>query len=97
MRSACGGGAPTAAVTHKGVIRAVLALATGWNMLGKPAYRLDWSAAQLFHLDPAGEGYGTLLGHSLQEGPGESGLAHPRRPVDSGANGHPAPERRKRS
>lgn len=47
-------GAPTAAVTHKGVIRAVFALATGWNMLGKPPYRLDWSAAQLFHLDPAG-------------------------------------------
>ena len=47
-------GAPTAALTHKGVIRAVFALATAWNMLGKPPYRLDWSAAQLFRLDPAG-------------------------------------------
>ncbi|HXC28360.1 MAG TPA: histidine phosphatase family protein [Stellaceae bacterium] len=47
-------GAPTAAVTHKGVIRAVFALATGWNMLGKPPHRLDWSSAHLFRLDPGG-------------------------------------------
>ena len=45
---------PTAAVTHKGVIRAIFALATGWDMLGKPPYRLSWSAAHLFRLDPAG-------------------------------------------
>jgi broad specificity phosphatase PhoE len=45
---------PTAAITHKGVIRAVLALATGWDMRGKPPYRLSWSAAQLFRLDTAG-------------------------------------------
>jgi probable phosphoglycerate mutase len=44
----------TAAITHKGVIRAVLALATGWDMLGKPPYRLSWSAAHVFRLDPAG-------------------------------------------
>jgi probable phosphoglycerate mutase len=47
-------GTPVAAVTHKGVIRAVFALATGWNMLGKPPYRLDWSSAHLFRLDRAG-------------------------------------------
>jgi len=47
-------GQPTAAVTHKGVIRAVLALATGWDMLGKPPYRLSWSAAHLFRLDAGG-------------------------------------------
>jgi 2,3-bisphosphoglycerate-dependent phosphoglycerate mutase len=45
---------PTAAITHKGVIRAVLSLATGWDMLGKPPHRLEWSAAHLFRLDPAG-------------------------------------------
>jgi len=44
----------TAAVTHKGVIRAVLALATGWEMLGKPPHRLSWSAAHLFSLDAGG-------------------------------------------
>jgi broad specificity phosphatase PhoE len=44
----------TAAITHKGVIRAVLAFATGWNMLGKPPHRLSWSAAHLFSLDASG-------------------------------------------
>ena len=48
-------GRPTAAVTHKGVIRAVLALATGWDMRDKPPHRLDWSAAHLFRLDASGE------------------------------------------
>jgi len=46
---------PTAAVTHKGVIRAVLALATGWDMRDKPPHRLDWSAAHLFRLDASGK------------------------------------------
>ena len=39
---------PTLAVTHRGVIRAVLAQATGWDMRGKPPYKLDWSAAHIF-------------------------------------------------
>lgn len=47
-------GAPSAAVTHKGVIRAVFARATGWDMLGKPPFRLDWSSAHLFRLDAEG-------------------------------------------
>jgi probable phosphoglycerate mutase len=47
-------GLPTAAITHKGVIRAVLALATGWDMREKPPYRLSWSSAQLFRLDESG-------------------------------------------
>lgn len=47
-------GRDTAAVTHKGVIRAALALATGWDMTGKPPHRLDWAAAHLFLLDAAG-------------------------------------------
>lgn len=47
-------GRPTAAVTHKGVIRAVLAQATGWDLLGKPPHRLSWSAAHLFRLDGDG-------------------------------------------
>jgi probable phosphoglycerate mutase len=45
---------PAAAVTHKGVIRAVLALATNWDMQGKPPHRLSWSAAHLFRLDRTG-------------------------------------------
>jgi probable phosphoglycerate mutase len=39
---------PTVAVTHKGVIRALLGLATGWDFQGKPPVRLSWSAAHLF-------------------------------------------------
>lgn len=47
-------GVPIAAITHKGVIRAVFARATGWDMLGKPPYKLSWSAAHLFRLDREG-------------------------------------------
>ncbi len=47
-------GTPTAAVTHKGVIRPIFALATGWDMLGKQPHRLSWSAAHLFRLDGHG-------------------------------------------
>lgn len=47
-------GRDTAAVSHKGVIRAALALATGWEMTGKPPVRLDWGAAHLFLLDATG-------------------------------------------
>jgi len=39
-------------VTHKGVIRALLALACGWDMTGEPPARLDWESAHLFELDP---------------------------------------------
>jgi glucosyl-3-phosphoglycerate phosphatase len=47
-------GRPVGAVTHKGVIRAVLALATGWDLRGKAPARLDWHAVHLFRLDAAG-------------------------------------------
>ena len=47
---------PTLAVTHRGVIRAVLALATGWDMRGKPPFKLDWSAAHLFVLENGNPG-----------------------------------------
>ena len=45
---------PTLAVTHRGVIRAVLAAATGWDMRGVPPAKLDWSAFHLFRLDTTG-------------------------------------------
>lgn len=41
---------PTLAVTHRGVIRAVLASACGWDMLGKPPAKLEWDAVHLFRL-----------------------------------------------
>ncbi len=40
--------ADTVAVAHKGVIRAVLGLATSWDFLGRPPARLNWRAAHLF-------------------------------------------------
>ena len=42
---------PTLAVTHRGVIRVVLAAATGWDMLGKPPAKLDWRACHLFRIE----------------------------------------------
>ena len=36
------------AVTHKGVIRAVLGLACGWDLHGKVPVRLDWSRLHRF-------------------------------------------------
>jgi len=46
--------AATVAVTHRGVIRVILALATGWDMLGRPPAKLDWTALHSFTLDPEG-------------------------------------------
>jgi len=40
----------TGAVTHKGVIRALLALAYDWPMLGKSPVKLDWAKLHLFIL-----------------------------------------------
>lgn len=45
---------PTLAITHRGVIRAVYAQATGWNMVGPPPDELDPQAVHLFRLDPNG-------------------------------------------
>jgi probable phosphoglycerate mutase len=39
------------AVCHKGVIRAVLADACGWDMVQKPPYKLDFSRPQRFGWD----------------------------------------------
>jgi len=42
------------AVTHKGVMRALYALASGWDMRGKAPHRLLDNAAHEFELDRAG-------------------------------------------
>ena len=42
------------AVTHKGVIRALYALASGWDMREKPADKLRWSCAHCFTLSSEG-------------------------------------------
>jgi probable phosphoglycerate mutase len=45
---------PTVLVTHKAVIRALYALASGWTMIGKPPAKLRPNCAQLFRLGPGG-------------------------------------------
>lgn len=47
-------GLPTGAITHKGVLRALMALATGWDMLGEPPVTLLPAAVHLFELDAGG-------------------------------------------
>lgn len=42
------------AVTHKGVLRAVLSAATGWDMMGKPPLRLHGGAFHRFLVDAEG-------------------------------------------
>jgi broad specificity phosphatase PhoE len=54
LREVAAAGRPTLAVTHRGVIRAILAEATGWDMRGKPPAKLDWRAVHLFRLAPDG-------------------------------------------
>ncbi|MGH8689553.1 MAG: histidine phosphatase family protein [Burkholderiales bacterium] len=54
LRDVARDGIPTLAVTHRGVIRAILAQASGWDMRGRPPAKLDWGAAQLFMLDGHG-------------------------------------------
>lgn len=41
-------GRPHGAVTHQGIIRAVISLATGWNMIKPSPHKMTWSSAHLF-------------------------------------------------
>jgi broad specificity phosphatase PhoE len=51
-RARCG--AATVAVTHRGILRALYAGATGWDMIGPPPEHLADAAAQLFLARPDG-------------------------------------------
>jgi probable phosphoglycerate mutase len=53
-RAAAARGRPCGAVCHQGVIRALLSLATGWQMIGEPPHRLDWSSLHVFDIAPEG-------------------------------------------
>jgi len=55
LREVAAAGVPTLAITHKGVIRAIFAAASGWDMTGRPPAKLDWRAAQFFTLDHDGK------------------------------------------
>jgi probable phosphoglycerate mutase len=47
-------GRPAIAVTHKGVLRAMLADATGWDMLGRPPVKLAPGCVHRFEVDAMG-------------------------------------------
>ncbi|UCH74790.1 MAG: histidine phosphatase family protein [Rhodospirillales bacterium] len=61
----------TVAVTHKGVIRALYALATGWDMTGKPPQKLRDSCLHLFQLAADGTPAPKRLNIPLAPGAGE--------------------------
>jgi len=42
-------------VSHKAAIRALLSLATGWDMTGRPPIRLDWRCLHFFTADRDGK------------------------------------------
>lgn len=48
-------GRDTVVVSHKGLIRVALALATGWDMTGRQPVRLDWSRAHMFRVGVDGD------------------------------------------
>ena len=54
LREVAAAGVPTLAITHRGVIRAILAEASGWDLRGKPPAKLDWRAVHFFTLDAQG-------------------------------------------
>jgi broad specificity phosphatase PhoE len=60
-------GEPTVAVCHKGIIRALLALATDWPMLGRQPVKLDWSSLHCFRLEPDGTPRLDRINVSLRE------------------------------
>lgn len=47
-RRACALGESVLAITHKGVIRAALAMGTGWDMKGRAPVKLKWQALHVF-------------------------------------------------
>lgn len=54
LRDIAADGQPVVAVTHKGVMRALLAMATGWDMLTPPPAQLDWACAHVFSVHDDG-------------------------------------------
>ena len=87
-RTACGpgwrnmaaGNEDVLAITHKGVMRALYALASGWDMRGKPPHRLADNAVHEFELDRAGLRIG-----SIEHSAAPAACRPPRRPHDAPA------------
>ena len=61
---------PVVAVTHLGVLRVIVAAATGWDMTGKPPIRLKSDAIHSFSVDRRGQV--TIVECNLPLAPGEA-------------------------
>ena len=66
-------GEPALAVTHRGVIRVLMAQALGWNMLGKAPIKLQRNSLHVFQVEPDGavrpQRFNVLLESRSQETP----------------------------
>ncbi len=62
-------GRPTVAVTHRGVIRAAVALATGWDFMGKPPVKGRHGTYNLLRLAPDGSPAVVALDAPLEREP----------------------------
>ena len=54
LREVAADGIDVVAIAHKGVVRVVLAIATGWDMRSRQPVKLDWRALHVFRVDDAG-------------------------------------------
>ena len=77
LRQQARAGSATVAISHRGVIRVIFALATGWDMLGRPPAKLDWSALHAFSLAADGMPSVLQLNMALDSGTASDGGALP--------------------
>ncbi|HQX58558.1 MAG TPA: histidine phosphatase family protein [Burkholderiaceae bacterium] len=77
LRQQATAGSATVAISHRGVIRVIFALATGWDMLGRPPAKLDWSALHAFSLAADGMPSVLQLNMALDSGTASDGGALP--------------------
>lgn len=71
--AAAADGRPRLVVTHRGIIRAFYALATGWDLTGETAERLSRRRAQIFRAHTDGTVEIVALNARLDGGPHDSG------------------------
>lgn len=55
------------AIAHKGIIRCLYALATGWDMRGETPTELNWEHAHVFEISSSGNVHGYLGSINLSE------------------------------
>lgn len=65
LATAAGDATPVVAVTHKGVLNALVAHLTGWNGTGRPPVRLRRGTLQVVDVGAAGEVHGATWGVPL--------------------------------